>query len=90
MAISKLSLFSFRNHEKKEITFLNVVDKNISYVQNNDTEMYAKKINFNNNDYIDWWTKIKKWQSKDCLKFSNSKNIIKPQSCFVVTTHMFH
>ena len=40
------------NNQKKEITFLNVVDKNISYVQNNDTEMYAKKINFDNNSSL--------------------------------------
>ncbi len=31
---------------KKEITFLEVNDNEISYVKNNDTEMYAKKINF--------------------------------------------
>ena len=31
---------------QKEITYLEVIDKNISYVKNNDTEMYAKKINF--------------------------------------------
>ena len=30
----------------KEITYLEVIDKNISYVKNNDTEMYAKKINY--------------------------------------------
>ena len=33
--------------DKKEITFLKVIDEKISYVKNNDTEMYAKKINFN-------------------------------------------
>jgi len=32
--------------DKKEITFLKVIDEKISYVKNNDTEMYAKKINF--------------------------------------------
>ena len=32
--------------DQKEITFLNVIDKKISYVKNNNTEMYAKKINF--------------------------------------------
>ncbi len=32
----------------KEITLLNVADEKISYVKNNDTEMYAKKINFDN------------------------------------------
>ena len=34
------------NSNEKEITYLEVIDKNISYVKNNDTEMYAKKINF--------------------------------------------
>ena len=34
--------------DQKEITFLNVIDKKISYVKNNNTEMYAKKINFDN------------------------------------------
>ena len=38
--------------DQKEITFLNVIDKKISYVKNNDTEMYAKKINFNNKTSI--------------------------------------
>ena len=38
--------------EQKEITFLNVIDKKISYVKNNNTEMYAKKINFDNNTSI--------------------------------------
>ena len=42
----------FNNNQKREITFLNVVDKNISYVQNNDTEMYAKKINFDNDNSL--------------------------------------
>ena len=34
------------NNNEKEITYLEVIDKNISYIKNNDTEMYAKKINF--------------------------------------------
>ena len=34
--------------DQKEITFLNVIDKEISYVKNNNAEMYAKKINFDN------------------------------------------
>ena len=35
--------------DKMEITNLKVSDNNKSYVKNIDTEMYAKKINFNNN-----------------------------------------
>ena len=31
-----------------KITFLKVFDEEISYVKNNNTEMYAKKINFDN------------------------------------------
>ena len=43
----------FSNIEnQKEITFLNVIDKKISYVKNNNTEMYAKKINFDNKTSI--------------------------------------
>jgi len=37
--------FSDKN-DNKEITSLEVSDQTISYVNNNDTEMYAKKINF--------------------------------------------
>ena len=32
--------------DKKQISLLNVVDEKISFIQNEDTEMYAKKINF--------------------------------------------
>ena len=38
--------------DKKEITLLNVFDEEISYIKNNDTEMYAKKINYNNETSI--------------------------------------
>ena len=38
--------------DQKEITFLNVIDKKISYVKNNNAEMYAKKINFDNKTSI--------------------------------------
>ncbi len=34
------------NSNNKEITFLNVFDSNLSYVKNDDSEMYAKKINY--------------------------------------------
>ena len=35
-----------KDEGENEIKYLEVIDKNISYVKNNDTEMYAKKINF--------------------------------------------
>ncbi len=44
-------LFS-NNKDTKEISILNVEDEKISYVKNNDSEMYAKKINFNNEKSI--------------------------------------
>ena len=40
------------NNDKKEISLLNVIDEKISYIKNNDTEMYAKKINFNNKNSL--------------------------------------
>jgi len=40
------------NADNKEITYLNLIDDKISYIKNNDTEMYAKEINFDNNTSI--------------------------------------
>ena len=40
------------NLNGREISFLNVLDKQISYIKNNETEMFAKKINFDNNTSI--------------------------------------
>ena len=40
------------NQDTKEISILNVKDEKISYVKNNDSEMFAKKINFNNEKSI--------------------------------------
>ncbi len=37
---------------QREISFLDVFDNNMSYVKNNNTEMYAKKINFNSDTSI--------------------------------------
>ena len=37
-------------NNKKEINFLEIYDEKISYVKNNDTEMYAKKINLDNDN----------------------------------------
>ena len=41
-----------KNIENQEITYLEVNDNKISYIKNNDTEMYAKKINFDNDTSI--------------------------------------
>ena len=37
------------------------------------------KLDFSKSKIQDWWSKIKKWQSRNCLKYKNSKEIIKPQ-----------
>ena len=38
--------------DKKQINLLKVSDKKISYIKNKDIEIFAKKINFNNNTSI--------------------------------------
>ncbi len=38
-----------------------------------------RRIKFNKKNYEKWWSQINKWRSRDCLKFKNSKKIIKPQ-----------
>tara|TARA_Y200000002_G_scaffold321625_1_gene281880 strand:- start:47 stop:535 length:489 start_codon:yes stop_codon:yes gene_type:complete len=46
------SIDGILSNKNKEITFLNVFDEKISYVKNINTEMYAKKINFDNTTSI--------------------------------------
>ena len=41
-----------KDTDNNEITYLEVNDKKISYVKTNDTEMYAKEINFDNDTSI--------------------------------------
>ncbi len=40
------------NSNQRQITFLEVSDKTISYLKNNDVEMYAKRINFDDKSSI--------------------------------------
>ncbi len=40
------------NSDKKQISYLNIFDEQISYVKNNDSEMFAKKIIYNNDTSI--------------------------------------
>ena len=40
------------NSDKKQISYLNIFDEQISYVKNNDSEMFAKKIVYNNDTSI--------------------------------------
>ena len=44
-------IFSKKDNQS-DISFLDVFDNNMSYVKNNNTEMYAKKINFNSDTSI--------------------------------------
>ena len=39
----------------------------------------TKKIIFKSSKYIKWWDQIDKWRARDCLKYKQSKKIIKPQ-----------
>ena len=38
-----------------------------------------EKICFDKNNIKKWWQKINSWRSRECLKYQNSKSIIKPQ-----------
>ena len=67
---------SFNKSVNVDLTIQGDLSKILSKIKE---KILKKKISFNSNNCIDWWKKIKKWQSKDCLKFSNSKSIIKPQ-----------
>ncbi len=46
-----------------------------------DINKELKSINFTplNPFKSNWWKSIKKWKKKDCLNFTNSNNVIKPQ-----------
>ena len=38
-----------------------------------------KNITFKNSKYIKWWNQIDKWRARNCLKYKQSKKLIKPQ-----------
>jgi len=38
-----------------------------------------KKLHVNQRALKNWWSRISTWQAKDCLKYSQAKDIIKPQ-----------
>ena len=38
-----------------------------------------KNLLFKKSKYIEWWKQIEKWQSRNCLKYKQSKKVIKPQ-----------
>ena len=42
-------------------------------------KILKKRINFKKNKYIQWWKEIETWRSRNCLKYKQSKKIIKPQ-----------
>ena len=67
---------SFNKSVNVDLTIQGDLSKILSKIKQ---KILKRKISFNPDNRLDWWKKIEKWQSKDCLKFSNSKNIIKPQ-----------
>ena len=38
-----------------------------------------KNLLFKKSKYIEWWKQIEKWRSRNCLKYKQSKKVIKPQ-----------
>ena len=38
-----------------------------------------KNITFKNSKYTKWWNQIDKWRARNCLKYKQSKKLIKPQ-----------
>ena len=42
-------------------------------------QITKKKINFKKTNYISWWKQINQWRSRNCLKYKQSKKLIKPQ-----------
>ena len=38
-----------------------------------------KNVLFKKSKYIEWWKQIEKWRSRNCLKYKQSKKVIKPQ-----------
>ena len=61
---------------------------NVDLTIQGDLNKILKKINekitkerifFNKNNIKKWWQKINSWRSRECLKYQNSKSIIKPQ-----------
>ena len=67
---------SFNKSVNVDLTIQGDLSKILSKIKQ---KILKRKISFNPDNCLDWWKKIEKWQSKDCLKFSNSKSIIKPQ-----------
>ncbi|MBF95861.1 MAG: Acetolactate synthase isozyme 3 large subunit [Alphaproteobacteria bacterium MarineAlpha9_Bin4] len=52
----------------------------------NNINKKLKTLNFSSLNQLrsNWWKTIKKWRRKDCLNFTNSKEIIKPQHALKV------
>ena len=42
-------------------------------------QITKKKISFKKTNYISWWKQINQWRSRNCLKYKQSKKLIKPQ-----------
>ncbi len=67
---------SFNKSVSVDVTVQGDLYKILSAINNRIEE---KKIIFSKNKVKQWWVQINKWRSKNCLKYKNSKEIIKPQ-----------
>ena len=67
---------SFNKSVNVDVTVQGDLYRILSAINNRIEE---KKIIFSKNKIKKWWIQINKWRSRNCLKYKNSKEIIKPQ-----------
>ena len=67
---------SFNKSVNVDVTVQGDLYRILSAINNRIEE---KKIIFSKNKIKQWWIQINKWRSRNCLRYKNSKEIIKPQ-----------
>ena len=67
---------SFNKSVNVDVTVQGDLYRILSAINNRIEE---KKIIFSKNKIKKWWIQIDKWRSRNCLRYKNSKEIIKPQ-----------
>ena len=67
---------SFNKSVNVDVTVQGDLYRILSAINNRIEE---KKIIFSKNKIKKWWIQINKWRSRNCLRYKNSKEIIKPQ-----------
>jgi len=67
---------SFNKSVNVDLTVQGDLYKILSAINN---KIEERKILFSKNKIKQWWLQINKWRSRNCLKYKNSREIIKPQ-----------